>query len=174
MHKTRVYRDDRRLEVKRGNCHLRVPLRLDATRRAAEIGILSTHLLESCQHTSLSPPLPNPTMPSLSDTLAHLHAQSHQIVSLSNANYKPPGPFVDAVLRSHDVLSLIRDADPSEARLFKFVGEETSGNKRVEKRDGGVVTPLKQLKNGTATGMASEGKDNVRAILQTAMTLVDD
>lgn len=110
-------------------------------------------------------------MTALVDTLAHLHAQSHQIVEFSNANYRPSGPFTKAVLQSHDILSLIRDAEPSESRLFKFVGEESTGNKKVEKRDGGVVTPLKELKK---VGANVGEKDNTMAILKTAMTLVDD
>ena len=103
-------------------------------------------------------------MPSLEDTLNTLAHHSTQISELSSYNAQPRGPFLEAFLRP-SVLSLIRDPEPKEARLFKFVGEE-GGGKRVEKREGGVVTPLKQLKGKEV--------DNVEVMLRTALRLVDD
>lgn len=112
-------------------------------------------------------------MPSLLDTLANLNAQSEQIIHLSTHNYRSSGPFAQAYLGTPDVLSLIRDAEPSEARLFKFIGEEGSGNKKVEKRDGGAVTPLKEFKAKTSAE-GKDGNDQVGVMLKTAMTLVED
>lgn len=81
-----------------------------------------------------------------------------------------------------NVLELIRDASDAERRLFKFVGENNlpgvvggGGNKRVEKREGGVVTPLKELKRrGGGSGGGGTEKDEVEAMLRTALKLVDD
>ncbi|WWD19191.1 hypothetical protein CI109_103649 [Kwoniella shandongensis] len=130
-------------------------------------------------------------MPSLADSLDALRQQSEQIAYLSTLNSAPPGPFVQAYLHlpSHpslpkgNVLQLIRDAQDSERRLFKFVGESDTaagsgaggGNKRVEKREGGVVTPLKELRKGRSTaGVGGGGKDETEVMLRTAMKLVDD
>ena len=135
-------------------------------------------------------------MPSLSDTLDNLRQQSEQIAYLSSLNARPAGAYVQAYLgiptAPHlprgNVLDLIRDAQDSERRLFKFVGESDApgagagggggggGNRRVEKRDGGVVTPLKELKKragGGGTGTAG-GRDDTEVMLRTAMKLVDD
>lgn len=136
---------------------LKFPVHLRSTRRVSD-SILSTY-----------PSSPFAPMPSLADTLAHLHAQSEQIVHLSAHNYRSSGPFAQAYLGTPDVLSLIRDADPSESRLFKFIGEESSGNKKVEKRDGGVVTPLKEFKKRPVDAV-----EGVGVMLKTAMTLVED
>ncbi|KAK4686242.1 hypothetical protein P7C73_g3881, partial [Tremellales sp. Uapishka_1] len=106
-------------------------------------------------------------MSSLADSLSQLAQHSQQIKYLSSLNQKPSGPFVNAVLYT-DVLSLVRGAEPSEERLFKFIGEVEGGReKKVEKREG-VVTPLKELKKGR------ESKDDVDVMLKTAMKLVDD
>ncbi|KAK8854665.1 hypothetical protein IAR55_003404 [Kwoniella newhampshirensis] len=131
-------------------------------------------------------------MPSLADSLDSLRQQSEQIAYLSTLNSAPPGPFVQAYLHlpSHpslprgNVLQLIRDAQDAERRLFKFVGESDSaagsgaggGNKRVEKREGGVVTPLKELKKGrgAGAGTGTGGRDETETMLRTAMKLVDD
>ncbi len=65
---------------------------------------------------------------------------------------------------------MIRDAQDSEVRLFKYIGEaEGSGEKRVEKREGVVVTPLREMK-----GRKREGRDEVDVMLRTALKLVDD
>ena len=109
-------------------------------------------------------------MPSLTDTLAVLSHQSQQITELSSRNIAPAGPFVQALLYTASVLSLIRDAQDSEARLFKFIGEEYGG-KKVEKKDGTVLTPLKELKRGKVGGDQSE---QVAVMLRTALRLVDD
>ena len=110
-------------------------------------------------------------MPSLADSLAQLSHQSDQITALASHNVRPAGQFVQALLRTPNVLHLIRDADDSEVRLFKFVGEEGGGVKRVEKRDGGVVTPLRDLKKKAG---GNEGRDRIEAMLKTALKLVDD
>jgi hypothetical protein len=126
-------------------------------------------------------------MPSLADALAQLSHQSDQIYYLSSQNLRPAGPFVQAHLhlqatasssKHTPVLNLIRDAQDSETRLFKFIGEETgslsgAGGKRVEKREGGIVTPLKTLQR--EKGKAREdGRDEVDLMLRTALKLVDD
>lgn len=111
-------------------------------------------------------------MPSIADSLSNLAAQSEQIVYHSSRNVIPAGPFVHALLGEHNILSLIRDAHPAEARLFKFIGEESSGNKKVEKRDDGLVTPLKEIKRNT--GGKEGGKEQVGVMLKTAMRLVED
>ncbi|KAL0247230.1 hypothetical protein I308_104265 [Cryptococcus tetragattii IND107] len=128
-------------------------------------------------------------MPSLAESLDALAHHSEQIAYLSTLNASPPGPFTTAYLHlppphlSHlgkgNVLELIRDASDAERRLFKFVGENNlpgaaggGGNKRVEKREGGVVTPLKELKRGGGDGEAE--KDEVEVMLRTALKLVED
>jgi hypothetical protein len=119
-------------------------------------------------------------MPSLADSLAQLSLQSAQIQHLSTLNSRPAGPFVQAYLhlptssssKSGTVLNLIRDAQDSEVRLFKYIGEtEGSGEKRVEKRDGVVVTPLREMRG---KGKVKEGRDEVDVMLRTALKLVDD
>ena len=95
-------------------------------------------------------------MPSLADSVAQLAHQSAQIQHLSTLNQRPAGPFVQAYLHlpgpanhAGTVLDLIRDAQEPEVRLFKYIGEaEGSGEKRVEKREGIVVTPLREMRNG--------------------------
>lgn len=111
-------------------------------------------------------------MPSIADSLHNLANQSEQINYHSSRNVVPAGPFVHALLGNHNILSLIRDAAPAEARLFKFIGEESGGNKKVEKRDDGLVTPLKDIKRGG--GVKDGGKEQVGVMLKTAMRLVDD
>ncbi|WVF67555.1 hypothetical protein IAT40_002312 [Kwoniella sp. CBS 6097] len=165
-------------------------------------------------------------MPSLADALETLKTQSEQLAYLSTLNSDPPGRFVQAYLhlptiryghgyghgydgKDGNVLNLIRDANDSERRLFKFVGEENQnanvkagsrgvtkeagsddigggggGNKRVEKRDGGLITPLKDLRRGKLAGSAASavagggggggGRDEAEIVLRTALKLVDD
>ncbi|WVR09487.1 hypothetical protein IAU60_006555 [Kwoniella sp. DSM 27419] len=122
-------------------------------------------------------------MPSLSDALDDLQRHSEQLAYLSTLNSSPAGPFVQAHLHLHyhgagSVLHLIRDANDSERRLYKFVGEgQGGGNKRVEKREGGVVTPLKDLKKrpGNVTSGTGPGqRDETEIMLRTALKLVDD
>lgn len=115
-------------------------------------------------------------MPALIDSLSSLADRSESITHLSHANYRPAGPYTHAILNTPSVLHLIRDAEPAEARLFKFIGEEHGGNKRVEKRDG-VVTPLKDMKGGASRGEQVPGGrngDQVGVMLKTALRLVDD
>lgn len=78
------------------------------------------------------------------------------------------------------VLSLIRDATPSETRLFRFIGEtEVAGVgrvKRVEKRDNaaaaaGLDVDLDEVEG---VGGAGKGRDEVEVMLRTALRLVDD
>ncbi|WRT68533.1 uncharacterized protein IL334_005510 [Kwoniella shivajii] len=124
-------------------------------------------------------------MPSLSDTLDSLKSRTEELAYLSTLNSKPSGPFVQAYLHlpnvlngsnngRNNVLDLIRDAGESERRLFKFIGETDgpsgTGNKRVEKREGGIVTPLKELKSTKQ----KNGRDEIEVVLRTAMKLVDD
>jgi hypothetical protein len=107
-------------------------------------------------------------MPSLSDALSALAHHSDQIRHLSTHNNSPCGPFTEACLKPHSLLSLIRDAEDSEVRLFKFIGESDGGKgKTVEKRDGTIVTPLKEMKR-------AKGGDEVDVMLRTALRLVDD
>ncbi|WVQ95073.1 hypothetical protein IAU59_002166 [Kwoniella sp. CBS 9459] len=161
-------------------------------------------------------------MPSLADALETLKTQSEQLAYLSTLNSDPPGRFVQAYLhlptyrygyghtdgaKNGNVLTLIRDANDSERRLFKFVGEENQnpvsasnvkagaggssrdggknaaagsggGNKRVEKRDGGLITPLKDLRRGKLSGNTAStggaGRDEAEIVLRTALKLVDD
>ncbi|WVQ71989.1 hypothetical protein IAR50_001533 [Cryptococcus sp. DSM 104548] len=132
-------------------------------------------------------------MPSLQDTLDTLSQHSAQIAYLSTLNTAPAGPFTSAYLylppphlahvpeEKGNVLHLIRDASDAERRLFKFVGEGDAlastgegkgrggGNKRVEKRDGGIVTPLRELRV-----KAESEKDETEVMLRTALKLVDD
>ena len=109
-------------------------------------------------------------MPSLADTLSQLAAHSEQVLHYSALNARPSGPFTQAYLDTPSVLHLIRDADPAEARLFKFIGEESGGAKKVEKRDDAVVTPLKEMKRKGGDA----GRDQTGVMLKTAMRLVDD
>ncbi|WWC93458.1 hypothetical protein V866_000292 [Kwoniella sp. B9012] len=138
-------------------------------------------------------------MPSLSDTLESLSSRTSELAYLTTLNSRPAGQFTQAYLnlpsssrdhgggRSGNVLELIRDSNDSERRLFKFVGESSSlgdgsgggGNKRVEKRENVLVTPLKQLKShvggkGKSTEGGGHGRDEVEIVLRTAMKLVDD
>lgn len=107
-------------------------------------------------------------MPSLADALASLAQHSEQISHLSTHNRLPCGPFTEACLNPASTLSLIRDAEDAEIRLFKFIGESDSGKgKTVEKRDGSIVTPLKDMKK-------ARGGDEVDVMLRTALRLVDD
>lgn len=118
-------------------------------------------------------------MPSLTDTLQRISDTSAQIEYLSSLNARPAGPFVQQYLylqstNSAGVFDLIRDAADSEVRLFKFIGETEptaagGGNKRVEKREGVLVTPLKDYKKERAKGM-----DDVDVMLRTAAKLIDD
>ena len=123
-------------------------------------------------------------MPSLSDSLTQLSHQSSQIQYLSLHNIRPDGPFVRAyhhstpassslaASTSGTVLDLIRDAQESEVRLFKYIGEaEGGGEKRAEKREGLVVTPLREM---TREDKRREGRDEVDMLLRTALKLVDD
>lgn len=51
--------------------------------------------------------------------------------------------------------------------MFKYIGEtDGSGEKRVEKREGVVVTPLMKGK--------VKGSDEIEVMLKTAKKLVDD
>ncbi|WWC90487.1 uncharacterized protein L201_005423 [Kwoniella dendrophila CBS 6074] len=96
-----------------------------------------------------------------------------------------------------NVLNLIRDSNESEIRLFKFIGESSSntnsstsnnsnvpssgisggggggggggGNKRVEKRENDLITPLKDLRRNQ-----NQNKDEIEVYLKTAMKLVDN
>ena len=115
------------------------------------------------------------TMPSLADTLDNLSHHSAQIQALSSMNARPAGQFVQAYLHLNrsgptggSVLDLIRDAADSETRLFKFIGDD--GGKKVEKREGGVITPLKEMRKQRETGDGGE----VTVMLKTALRLVDD
>jgi len=105
-------------------------------------------------------------MPSLVDSLSSLADRSESITHLSHANYRPTGPFTHAILDTPSVLQLIRDAEPAEARLFKFIGEEHGGNKKVEEMKGG----------GLRGEQAPSGRngDQVGVMLKTALRLVDD
>lgn len=139
-------------------------------------------------------------MPSLSDSLSALVDYSAQIHKLSASNLSPSGPYTTAYLDSlhlnptphpssssasrkrsrasnrddtAGVLNLIRDAQESEVRLFRFIGEaEVAGVgrvKRVEKRD--------EARGSGAGGSAMsgvEGRDEVEVMLRTALRLVDD
>ena len=124
-------------------------------------------------------------MPSLADSLANLALQSEQITHLASLNARPAGPYTQAYLHLPQSLSaqvgvtgLIRDASEAEVRLFKFIGETdpstgsataAGGEKRIEKRDGVMVTPLKEVKRRREEGTAS-----VDFVLQKALRLVDD
>lgn len=79
------------------------------------------------------------------------------------------------------VLRLIRDAQESEVRLFRFIGEaEVAGVgriKRVEKRDEGhgVGRGMTGAMGVMVGGDAMDGgKDEVEVMLRTALRLVDD
>ncbi|WVQ68389.1 uncharacterized protein L199_006597 [Kwoniella botswanensis] len=140
-------------------------------------------------------------MPSLSDTLESLSSRTSELAYLTTLNSRPAGKFTQAYLnlpssssssssgyrRNGNVLELIRDSNDGERRLFRFVGESNSlgdgsgggGNKRVEKRENVLVTPLKQLKShvggkGKSTEGGGRGRDEVEIVLRTAMKLVDD
>ncbi|WWD02259.1 hypothetical protein V865_000297 [Kwoniella europaea PYCC6329] len=138
-------------------------------------------------------------MPALSDTLESLSSRTSELAYLTTLNSRPAGKFTQAYLnlpsssrgygggKSGNVLELIRDSNDGERRLFKFVGESNSlgdgsgggGNKRVEKRENVLVTPLKQLKShvggkGKSTEGGGLGRDEVEIVLRTAMKLVDD
>ncbi|OCF57571.1 hypothetical protein L486_05030 [Kwoniella mangroviensis CBS 10435] len=138
-------------------------------------------------------------MPSLSDTLESLSSRTSELAYLTTLNSRPAGKFTQAYLnlpssssssssgvrRNGNVLELIRDSNDGERRLFKFVGESNSlgegGNKRVEKRENVLVTPLKQLKShsqsyagGKGKSVEGGGRDEVEIVLRTAMKLVDD
>ena len=121
-------------------------------------------------------------MPSLQETLQQLASHSAQISHLATLNTPPAGPFTRAqlrlpytdplsgrVYRDNLIPDLIRDAEDSERRLFTFVGEDDgpSGAKVVEKREGGVVTPLRPV-----AGKPKE--EDVEILLGTALRLVDD
>jgi hypothetical protein len=96
------------------------------------------------------------------------------VSSLSSQNHRPSGPFTQACLNSASLLSLIRDADDSEVRLFKFIGESDTGKgKTVEKRDGSIVTPLKDMRKARS-GNGKTGGDEVDIMLRTALRLVDE
>ncbi|KAL7422483.1 hypothetical protein Q5752_003131 [Cryptotrichosporon argae] len=115
-------------------------------------------------------------MPTLADTLSDLSHHSQQVSYLSSLNARPAGPFASAYLyldHRAEVLSLIREADAAEVRLFKFVGESHptgpgGGNKRVEKLDGVALSELREYKQ-----RAKEG-DEIAVTLGTAQRLVDD
>ncbi|WWC71448.1 uncharacterized protein I206_105404 [Kwoniella pini CBS 10737] len=138
-------------------------------------------------------------MPSLADTLDTLSTRTSELAYLSTLNNKPSGPFVQAYLggsstssssktsrKKGNVLSLIRDSNESEIRLFKFIGESSiqngissggggggggGGNKKVEKRENNLVTPLKELKKNKNQ---MNGRDEIEIVLKTALKLVDD
>lgn len=117
---------------------------------------------------------------------------------MSSENSQSAGPFVQAYLKvsphfalasssrrvpTRSATELIRDSDESEKRLFKFIGEDKganggassgSGLKRVEKREGGVVTPLKDLRKARHGDGDSRGAEDVEIMLMTAGKLVDD
>lgn len=116
-------------------------------------------------------------MPSLSDALTSLSTHSSQLTHLASLNGRPAGPFTHAYLYEPTIPNLIRDANDSETRLFKFVGQTDAagGAKRVEKREG-VVTPLRELRGKPRGGNSEgrEGKEDVEAMLRVALKLVDD
>ncbi|ORX38377.1 hypothetical protein BD324DRAFT_649749 [Kockovaella imperatae] len=105
-------------------------------------------------------------MPSLADSLAALSEHSKQISEACSHNTEPHGPFVQVQLYT-SLFSLIRDASHKEVRLFKFVGEEGNGGRRIERRDGPLVTPLKKANK-------AEGVENLEAMLRAALKLVED
>ncbi|ORY35644.1 hypothetical protein BCR39DRAFT_511282 [Naematelia encephala] len=123
-------------------------------------------------------------MPSLAESLSTLAQQSEQIAYLSSLNAQPAGPFVQSYLhlpsgpgaKPTTVLNQIRDAAESEVRLFKFIGEVdgsagAAGGKVVEKREGVVVTPLRELKK---RGKGGGNGEEIEVMLKTALRLVDD
>lgn len=135
-------------------------------------------------------------MPSLSDSLSALSDYTQQILLLSSSNLQPSGPYTTAYLDSlhlnpassassssakrqarstGGVLSLIRDAQESETRLFRFIGEaEVAGVgrvKKVEKRDNIGKSGLGVDGDGAGAG---KGRDEVEVMLRTALRLVDD
>lgn len=73
--------------------------------------------------------------------------------------------------------------------MFKFIGEGDNtgagggggggGLRRIEKREGGVVTPLRELRAGRSSALGAGGggggkRDEVGVMLLTALRLVDD
>ncbi|WVN86329.1 uncharacterized protein L203_101492 [Cryptococcus depauperatus CBS 7841] len=120
-------------------------------------------------------------MPSLQQALESLSEQSAQIAYLSSLNSRPPGLFTSAILYlppseapylpKGNVLHLVRDASESEKRLFKFVGESDGpkGNKRVEKREGEIVTPMRYLRQ-----RGRECKDETDLLLRAVLKMNDD
>lgn len=129
------------------------------------------------------------------DILGNLEAHSNLIHEAAAENNVPDGPFVTAYLRGIKSLSsTIREAQSHEIKLFKFVGEQTGGTgKVVEKRDKGLVTPLRKAGLGNRMNMAGAGArgatparypkgngapdanwDNPQILLNTAFTLTEE
>ncbi len=133
-------------------------------------------------------------MPTLLDALASLATQCALIASLSDANTVPAGPFTTAQLQGNtNIMSIIRDAEEHEKRLFRYVGDDGAGpGKVVEKRAKGVVTPLRNGLGGHLKGAGGQGTGRVKAVgraededdaagwndpgvlLKTALKLVDE
>jgi hypothetical protein len=134
-------------------------------------------------------------MPGFMDILGNLDAHSNLILDAAAENNVPDGPFVTAYLRGIESLSsTIREAQSHEIKLFKFVGEQTGGTgKVVEKRDKGLVTPLRKAGLGNRMNMAAAGVggatpgknvrgntapdanwDNPQILLNTAYTLTEE
>lgn len=134
-------------------------------------------------------------MPGFMDILGNLDAHSNLILEAAVENNVPDGPFVTAYLRGIESLSsTIREAQSDEIKLFKFVGEQAGGTgKVVEKRDKGLVTPLKKAGFGNrmnpaniGAGAATPAKyakastapdanwDNPQILLSTAFTLTEE
>ena len=134
-------------------------------------------------------------MPGLMDILGNLDAHSNLIHDAAAENNVPDGPFVTAYLRGIESLSsTIREAQSHEVKLFKFVGDQTGGTgKVVEKRDKGLVTPLRKAGLGDRVNMTATGArgttparyskadsipdsswDNPQILLNTVFTLTEE
>jgi hypothetical protein len=98
-------------------------------------------------------------MPGFMDILGNLDAHSNLILDAASENNVHDGAFVNAYLRGLvNLSSTIREAQSHEVKLFKFVGEQVGGTgKVVEKRDKGLVTPLKKAGFGNRINMAVGG-----------------
>jgi hypothetical protein len=133
-------------------------------------------------------------MRTLQDALNSITEQSQAIQQACAHNAPPAGryttAFLDSIHANPDpvhaklkaarkragapaslgVLDLIRDALPSEERMFKYVGEADDGAKKTFEKREGVATPLKEQRNREKR----EGGGDADVLLRTADRLVND
>lgn len=111
---------------------------------------------------------------SLLDSLSRLSLATDDILAASNRTIADVGPFTDAVLGTHVITDIIRDAEEGEQILFTHRSVDVGGVKGpVDVRP--VAVGLSSISGGVAgAAVVAEKEVDVDVLLSAALRLVDN